>query len=363
MRILHILPNLTYNGGIESCVLNYYNKIEGDISFDFIAHENIDDKLVKQINDKGGQVFSFPRFSILNLKKIYNEFSLILQANKYDVIHCHAANMSFFYLYIANSYHVPVRVLHSHQSSYADTLFHKIRNIPLIYCGKRFSTHFAACSKKAGDFLFFPRKYTLVNNAIDTNKYEFNSSTRLMLRKFNDLDNYIVMGQIGRFNEQKNHLFSLKVLYLLKKRFPDRYKLCLFGDGPLKERIISEIKRLSLEEDVIFFGVKNNLYDYYNMLDLVVMPSLYEGLSVAAVECQANGLPLILSDRVAAETKINDNVVLLPLIEKKWVDKIVSVEMPCRLNGLINIQKSGFDINLEAKNLILFYRNCLSNAK
>lgn len=361
MRVLQIVPTLTHNGGIESCILNYYRKLcSHNICFDFIVNGDTDLLLEEEINDYGGMVYKLPVFKLKNICNIIENATQIMKKNNYDIIHCHGANMAFMYFSIAKKVGIKNRILHSHQSMYADKLMHKWRNVPLIKIGKMLSTEYAACSKIAGDFLFGDNPYMLINNAVDVAKFTFNPNKRDELRNKHKLDDKILIGQIGRFTEQKNHFFTLDLLKKLDEKNKGKYKLLLFGDGSLKKSIQDKINFLGLENDVIFMGIHDDMNDYYNMLDICVLPSLYEGLSLAAVECQCNGLLLFMSENVAKETKIISSAKILKLDIDIWNKEVTCANLN-RNNEFNKIRDAGFDIDFEAQKLYTFYSNCKNN--
>ena len=139
-RILVIIPGLNVCGGMESFFMNYFRNIDrSKIVFDFLTHDISDVSYVKEIQELGGNIYRLPPFSIGNLKLIKVEYINILKENHYRIVHCNMANAAFMYLNIAKKMNIPIRILHSHQDKAADSFSHALRNIPLIYYGKKFA--------------------------------------------------------------------------------------------------------------------------------------------------------------------------------------------------------------------------------
>lgn len=184
IRALHILPQFQPGGGIDSVVLNYLKNLDPEqVQIDVLCHKSEDPAYAEIVHRQGGDVFILPPFTLNNLSEIRKQFLAIIKRNQYDVVHCHMANASFLYLRIAEQYGVPLRVLHSHQDHYADSIVHALRNIPLVAVGKHSASIKLACSNAAGKFLFGSKNFSVLPNAIDTEKFRFNSARRESFRK------------------------------------------------------------------------------------------------------------------------------------------------------------------------------------
>ena len=354
VKVLQILPSLNCCGGVENYIMNYYRKIDKTkIQFDFLYHLESPVNFIEEIKKMGGNVFKQPKFSIRNFNIIVDNFCEILKANKYDAIHCHQANAAFLYLKIAEKQNVKLRILHSHQSKASDTIMHSIRNIPLLYIGKKYSNFNIACSNLAGKYLFNKANFTVINNAVEVSMFKYNEELRKEIReKFNICASDYVIGHVGRFCNQKNQLFLLKVFKSISNENP-RVKLMLIGDGELKSKITRYIEKNNLIEKVILTGSVNDVYKYYNSMDLLVMPSIYEGLPVVGVEAQYNGLNMIVSDNITNELNFSKNIIYLNLRDvEKWEETIIFFIN----NGKRNIVVSSeYDINEQVKCLENLY--------
>ena len=184
IRILTITPGLNVCGGIESYVMNYYIHMKEKVKMDFITHDIKDEYYSEIISKNGDNIYLMKKLNLKNFKKVKEDIEHFFEKHHdYDIVYCHMANAAFLYLKYAKEYGIKVRILHSHQNKAADTITHSISNIPLIAIGKRYATHNFACSKIAGDFLFNKKKYYIIKNAIDTNKYKKYKSIQKILRK------------------------------------------------------------------------------------------------------------------------------------------------------------------------------------
>lgn len=351
IKILIVIGSLDYSNGITNYAINYYRKLDKNkFEIDFIVHDCIKNKFYDLINKNGGEVFLIDNITIRNLPKIYKDVEKIIKNKKYDVVHCHLLNISFLYFSLAKKYGIKTRIIHSHATKYAEKKTRVLRNMILGKIGINMSTTRFACSGLAGEFLYKNRKFVIINNAINIDKFLFEESIRNKIRKSFNIKNEVVIGHIGRFSEQKNHKFLIDLLYELNSNHI-KYKLMLLGDGHLFNDIVEYSKNKGVYDDIYFIGNVDNPSDYYNAFDLFVLPSLFEGLPVVGIEAQANGLPCFFSDTITKELELNKNVCFLPINElNTWKEQIKNNKFS-RCSDLSYKLRTNYDINIQAKKL------------
>ena len=361
IRILTITPGLNVCGGMESYVMNYYSRIHDAVKMDFITHNISDNTYKNMIENNGDSVFIFPKFNVFRIKKsekfVDNFFK---EHHDYDIIHCHMANAAFLYLKYAKKYGIKIRIVHSHQNKYADILSHAIRNVPLVKIGLRYANTYFACSKLAGDFLFKKKKYYLVNNAIDGKRFRYDPVMRNKMRKELGIsDGCFLIGNVGRYCPQKNQRFLVDVFCLVSEKIDS--KLLLIGEGDLEKELREHIKELGIEDKVIMHHPVDNVEDYYQAMDMFVLPSLYEGLGIVNIEAQACGLKTIVSDKVPEIAKISDllTFVKLKASEQEWANEILKNKDYERKEQKTILADSGYDIDKESEKLVELYRSLL----
>lgn len=323
MRVLHILPELNPSGGIENVVMNYYRAINRDlIQFDFIAHSSVDPSYIDEIRSLGGRVYMMPPFGIGTVREIANKYKGILSETMYGAVHCHMANAAFLYLRIAQQKGIKLRILHSHQNQYADTVSHKIRNVVLVAMGKPYATMRMAPSKSAGDFLFGTKPYLLLPNAIDLEKFRFNPEIRKNTRSDLGVGNdTFVLGTVGRLVPQKNQIFMVNLMPSILKYHPDT-QLLIIGEGNLRSLLEERISELRITQNVKLLGIRTDISGLLNALDCFVFPSIYEGLGEALIEAEVNGIPSIASEGVPREAMIAETCKRIPLDQNRWLKEI-----------------------------------------
>ena len=268
------------------------------------------------------------------------------------------ANGAFIYLKYAKKYGIKVRIVHSHQNKAADVFLHAVRNIPLIRIGLRYANTYFACSKLAGDYLFKKKKYHLINNAIDAKRFKYDPKVRKQMRKELGIsDDCFLIGNVGRLCRQKNQRFLIDVFSLVCEKVDS--KLLIIGDGELKKELETHIKELNLEDKVIMHAPVNNVEDYYQAMDMFVLPSLYEGLGIVNIEAQACGLKTIVSDKVPEIAKISDllSFVKLNASEQEWADVILKNKDYTRKEQKDVLKNSGYDLDYESEKLVKLYKD------
>lgn len=355
VRILQVVTHMN-RGGLETMLMNYYRKIDREkVEFDFLVHRQATAAYDGEIEVLGGKIFRLPRlnpFSVTykrKLKKFFKEHS------EYRVIHVHQDCMSAVVLKEAKKCGVPVRIAHSHSSSQDKDLKYPIKRFFRKQISK-YATHMFACGKEAGEWMFCGAEFEVLNNAIDASQYIYNEEIREQKRKqLGILRDELVVGHVGRFCYPKNHSLLIDIFEELTKRVP--CKLLLVGDGELRQDIEEKVTAKNLNDRVIFTGVRSDVSDLMQAMDVFVFPSNYEGLPVTMIEAQAAGLPCLISDKVPIECKKTDLVqqISLEYSEKIWADKVLEIVGNVRRNTYEEIKMAGFDISENATKLQEFY--------
>ena len=351
-------------GGIESVVMNYYRCIDkSKFQFDFIAPKGSTFPNKDEIEKLGGRIFVVPKYShpfayIKAVRKIFRE-------NNYKIVHCHMNTMGIFAMYAAYKEHIPIRILHNHSMinhffSRSEFKRNILKYILRTFC-KIYPSHFCACSKAAGNWMYGKNfNYTIFNNGINVDKFKFNPEIRESVRAELGLQDKLVVGHIGRFCPPKNHIFLVEIFNKLLSSH-DNAVLLLIGEGELLDQVKLKVKQLNIEDKVIFLGKQNDTSKYYQAMDVFCLPSRYEGLPVVAVEAQCSGLPCLFSTYVSKESKILDSTKFLSYDDTldKWSQTMSELANNQRVDGAEQVRKCNFDMKDEAKKLELYYQKLL----
>ncbi len=364
IRVAQIVGFAT-EGGVESYIMNYYKEIDHNkVQFDFFIEEGSTSKIIipEKIEKLGGKVIYIPKLKsmLLNDRKLVK----LLKDGNYDIVHANKTSLNFFYLKAAKKAGIKIRISHAHTTSTKKEFLRNIVKNFLKLFSKKYATHYVACSEIAGRWLFGNKAYnegkvTIINNAIDLKRYKFNAELRKEIRENLGVENKFVVGHVGRFMKQKNHLFLLDIFYEIQKIAPDSV-LLLIGDGPLHEKIVKKIENLGLKDKVILSGVHKHPERFYQAMDVFVFPSFYEGLGMVLIEAQISGLPCYVSKEVPKEAKINESVEFLELKDsKKWAKAIILEKENNRFNYYKSFIYSKYDLENETKKLSSYYEGCL----
>lgn len=362
IRILQCVSNMD-RAGIETMIMNFYRNIDRTkVQFDFIVNKSKPGDYDEEILALGGKIYKSPGLNPLKFFK-YQRFmrNLFSEHPEYKVIHCQNEAMGYYALKAANDCKIPVRISHSHNTTTRKDLKYPIK----IFCKnqlKKVANVLVACSHAAGKYLF-NEDVKVINNAIDTSKFIYNSEIRNKIRKKYNLQNKFVIGHVGRFEPQKNHEQLIRIFKEVNKINKDAI-LLLIGTGTLEEKIKEEIKNEKLEDYVIFTGGISNVNEFYQAMDVFVLPSFHEGLPVVGIEAQTSGLPCVFSNTITKEVKIINEVDFVGLDEDLdiWSETILKYKYLKRENKQKEMINAGYDIKESSKSIENWYIE-LHNAK
>lgn len=360
IRVLQVVP-IMRNAGIENFIMNVYRNIDkSKVQFDFLVHSEIKQEFDDEIEKMGGKIYRLTYKDDKNLFKYIKDLNKFFKEHKeYKIVHGEMQSMMPLYLHIAKKYKVPVRIAHSHNSDYEKTIKGFILHLFSRF-SKRPATDLWACSKTAGEYMFKNANYDVIHNAIDSQKFSYNEKKRKSLRIKKNIDNKFVVGHIGRFDLQKNHDFLIDVFYEIQKINPDSVLISI-GCGNRKNIIEDKVRKLGISDKVIFEGVVNNSYDYYQIMDCFLLPSIYEGLPLVGVEAQISGLSCFFSDSITNELKLSDNAYFLSLKRspKDWANYILSNINKDRKTNYFK----EYDLKKESERILKMYYELLKKNK
>ena len=357
IRVLQMTASL-FRGGSQNMIVNLYKAIDRNaIQFDFIVdHPELND-LQPLVESLGAKVYKMPTFTgsnILEVKKAWNDF--FVDHPEYKIIHSHSRSYASIYLKIAKKHGLKT-IIHSHNTSNGSGMKAKIKDL-LQYNLRNVADYFIGCSPDAGKWLFGDGivnsdKFYVLNNAIDANKFRFNQNIRDEYRKKLNLENNKVYIQVGEFNEQKNHRFTIEMFKELIKK-ESNAKLLLVGTGEYYDSISKLIDEYKLNDCVYLLSRRDDVNNLLMASDVYLMPSNFEGLSVATIEAQASGIKCLLSDKCSKDVDITNTCEFLPLEIDKWIDACTNINYK-RNDTYSQIVNMGYDVNSTAKWLEDFY--------
>lgn len=360
LKILHTIPALD-GGGADRILYDYAIRMLDEFQFDFIVHSEHEGILEKDLISMGCRVFHVPSLH-KNKTEYKKRIAEIIRNGKYDIIHVSQGYRGLFFLYYAKKYGVKTRIAHSHMAYIPERMTEKFIRGCSTFLVKRLSTHLFACGDDAAKWMWGEKALQrgetyIMKNAIDTRRFEFSEEKRNQIREEFHITDKFVIGNVARFSYQKNHEFLINVYNEVKKHREDAV-LILVGRGELEEDVKKQVVELGLEDSVIFTGVRNDVPDLMNAMDVFVLPSRFEGLPVTLVEVQTNGLPTIVSEQVTREIDICKNIKYLPLSIEQWVENLNNMEFVRDGENLNYISKNGYNIEIEVEKIKMYYLDC-----
>lgn len=367
IKILHMTPP-NINNGVYRYIFNHMRYMDMQkYQFAFLTKGAAELKLTKEYQEYGFAVYMLQNTQRNNREELRKEIVSVLSRG-YDVIHLHTSSWRGFLIeQIAVEMGIRKVIVHSHSSGIdvADDTERKKQMEEHKKYRDQFSMEYAtdvcACSALAADWLFgsrIPRKQIqILPNAIDVERYRFNPKKRQEIRRFLNLENRIVIGNVGRYSYQKNQEFLVRAFAQAHVRNTSLFLLCM-GEGKQLKHLVELIKQLNIEDSVLCMEWQENVEDYLQAMDTFCLPSKFEGLPISAIEAQAAGVRCLISDTVTREIQITDLVKFLPLKEVYWIEELAESEIDrYRDRQDEEIARAGYDIRIAAERLEELYRN------
>lgn len=327
-KILHIVGAMN-TGGTETMLMNVYRNIDRDnIQFDFISFDNNKAYYDDEIESLGGRVIRIP-----NPKSIKEIKKTIKENGPYKAVHAHTQFNCGFSMIAAKQCGVGIRISHAHTNLNNNrNIIKDIYSKLMRYIINNYSTKILACSNNSGKCLFGEKaikddKYSLLQNLIDYNTVINPDYEQVeQFKKNYNLNNSLVLGHIGTFKESKNQKFLIEIIKNIKDK---DIKLLLVGDGSMRDELQELVNKYNLNDKVVFAGIRKDINNMLNCMDVFVFPSIFEGLGMVLLEAQASGIPCVVSDVIQPEVdlglglinklSLNDNI-------QSWINKILEVQ-------------------------------------
>ena len=349
-------------GGVEQVVMEYVKSMTAqfDVAFDFVVFDK-PFSLEEQITAMDCRVIYLPvrRKDPAAYKKA---MAALFAENSYCAVWGNYSGLTNIdILILAKKHGVPVRVAHSHVSrlywgstlmKYVVHMLHGWNKSRLT----RFATHYFACSNVAKEFMMpesAQKKTLLVHNAVDTARFAPDGQKRSAVRQALGIaQDAVVMGHVARMCEVKNQSFLLQIMAAMKDSDP-KARLLFVGDGELRQSLEEQAVALGIGEQVIFTGSRKDVPDLLQAMDVYVLTSFSEGLSVSAVEAQASGLPCVLSSAVSEETDISGAVEFVSLQEpaQVWAEVVFRQAGHRMEDPAARLAENGYEIHSAARKL------------
>ena len=362
VRILQIVTNLKVGSGVLSVVLGWHRHLDtSKVQFDYLYFDTSLISHEEEILKYGGRCFHLPHPYKHPFQFLYESYKFF-KKHKYKTVHSHITHLNLFFFPLAKWFGAENIIQHSHLTVWSNDKINGLRNYVMLHTVWPLITRKMACSQAAGE-AYFGKNFTVINNGIDIKKFIYNPSMRDVKRKELGLENNFVICNIGRFSHQKNHVFLVDVFKEIVSRDASA-RLALIGVGPTEDKIKEQVNSQNLQDKVLFLGVRKDIADLLQAVDVLCMPSLYEGLPVVGVEGQAAGVPGVFADTITPEILLLPSSRMLSLKDSPaiWADTVLSLKKQLRSSGENFLAAKGFDIHQTAKQIQDLYFTLVPDA-
>lgn len=357
--MLEVFDSLEISGGVQAVVMNVFRVIDHDIvQMDFAVYQNPkENSYHDEIEQHGGKVIPVNNPGSCGLIGFYRQFCNIFENEHYDAVHAHNIHHNGLILLAAKKAGIPIRISHSHQAcdERNTSLPRRLIASILKLINNRVATRRVACSELAGKFLYGKKDFEFLPNAIDLKKYECLPTKEKQRNNYGFSQNTKILLHIGRFTPQKNHKFLIDILSMLKDK---DYILLLVGEGPMKEEILDSFNIFGLSDKIIYLGLRKDVPELLNMSDILLLPSIYEGLPLVAIEAQAAGCFCMISNAVTRQADLGLGLVeYLPINNPElWANEISEYNYNASVQptsyAMKKLQELKFDVS---SNLLSWY--------
>lgn len=325
-----------YGGGISSFVRNLIKSTDyNDIHIDVASFTTYPDFFIEEVEAKQGNLYTLQRIRFTKLPQCISEFTRILEAKHYDAIHIHITDIpALYFSTIAKYCGIKRIIIHSHTTNNLDN--HGIIKHFKYALYRRITTfsgtEFCSCSKMASIFRFgksmvMHNKVVHIPNSVDLEKFRHNlteEEKRSLKKSLNIPEDTLIIGHVGYFGKAKNHIYMLDIINEMKNR-KINFKWLFIGIGEYFEDIQNIAKKRQLDSYISFLGRRNDINALFQIMDVSVLPSLFEGLPTVAIESQAAGTPVVMSSTITPEADMGLGIVKfcpLTINKSQWIDSI-----------------------------------------
>lgn len=370
IRILQVMPNGIKCSGISNFIMEIYRRIDRErVQFDFVIPFVGENEIEEDVIQLGGVIYRCPRYrkngilSVSNHNDYKRWWIKFLESHlEYKIAHIYGTNTAF--AYISKLKHNGI-VSIAHLMGKSEGIWKWYERIGQKFVNRMIFDkvdYLFSCSLSLGKEIYGNKilqcdKFHVIPDSIDTFRFKYDSQKRYEMRNHLSVGNDFVLGHVGRLSEVKNQNHLINVFNVLHKTY-SRSKLLIIGDGELREQLEKKVQNLHLSDAVTFLGNVSNPQDYYQAMDVFVLPSFSEGLPLVMIEAQASGLPCVVSTGVSKEADMKAVPILWKSLSddvESWKDAILSYKERPRVDGSEAVRRAGFDISDTAKWLSDFY--------
>jgi glycosyltransferase involved in cell wall biosynthesis len=342
MKVLHII-NINAIGGAEKLLLQLLPALDKKVKVECAVYYPRNSgaaalQIAEGLKNTGIPVYTFPYYKLYDRKIFSNLLSQINNGN-YTLIHSHLkyADGWLAWLKFRKKITLPVvSTMHGYNDKYENAFGFTVSK-------RLFFSYYFQVSKwvfrQLDGFILisnivseFFNKTGLIKNKQQVVIYHGYEKPGLpaggLFKKNNKGDFRLALP--GRLIKRKGHRYAIEALEKLKGHYPG-ISLHIYGDGPDREVLQQIVAEKDLNQHIFFHGYVNDLVNRLKEMDIVLIPSLWEGFGLVFLDAFAAGVPVVAFDLPAANEIIRDGY-----------------------NGLLAAPNSSGDL---AENILKLYKN------
>jgi len=293
LRVLHVITRMPV-GGAERLIADIVRRLDRSRYHPMVCCIQARGELAAEIEQAGTALFCLERMKSKRFDwGAVRDLANLVRRERIDLVHTHLYHANLYGRLAAWRSGVPA-IATVHNTYTRPKLHRRLINRLL----SRASSRVIAVSEDIRrDLIRYdgvrPDKIVTIPNAINIARIETPISRQEARQRLGIPDHVLAIGCVGRLEEQKGHRFLVEALAILKD-IPLR--VFFVGDGRLRKTLEQQAASLGVAQSTTFLGTRQDVPEILKALDLYVMPSLWEGLSLAMLEAMAAALPVVISD-------------------------------------------------------------------
>ncbi len=360
-RVLHVAPSMGYNG-VSLMLMSYYRHIDRTaVQFDFVTHGPVED-FHEEIRSMGGRVFYANTARTVGFVRYVSMMRrVMLEHGPYHAVHIHTNYQSGLVALAARLAGVQTRICHIRGSYIGQArdraLLPLYKHLIFAHC-----TRFLACGRQAGRYYYGRRAFEVLPNAVDLSLFAGRDAEQrgAVRHELSIAPDTLVLGHVGRFSAEKNHALMLDLLARVRAKGRD-WCLVLAGYGRLRPAVEQDAEARGLAASTRFLGIRKDIPRLMCAFDVLLLPSVSEGLPNVVVQAQAAGCPCVVSDTITDEVDMGLGLVrYVPLTGPldAWEEAVMAqaaVAAPAQATIEQRIREQGFDIRESVARMLQLY--------
>lgn len=312
----------------------------------------------------GGKTWHRPpnRHRYLKYRTFWHRF---FRENRFDAVYYNTCDIvSLDMLRFAKRAGIPVRIIHSHNTGTQQfirdkqSLPHRLSEKINRRTVERYATHMLACSENAGKWMLGSRPFTVIPNGIHPERFRYQEDAGKVLREQYGMDGHPLVGIIGRLSAQKNPAYALRILEALFRMEPSA-RAFFAGDGALRGETMEAAEKAGIRDRIVFAGAVDNIPEWMSAANVLLMPSLFEGLPFALIEAQASGLPCVVSAAVTRDADLTGLIRFMDLDSppEAWAGELIASAKQERKDHTEQVASAGYSIRDTAEKIRMIIEN------